>query len=118
MTDRAWESSIDLGYLVSRYRGTAERIVDDGVALVAKRALRATPKRTGQTRASQNTGRDGVRGWVAYNSAKAVPLHEKTGDRHRVGRAKFLETELVGSAATIRKRAVAEFRAATQGGGR
>lgn len=114
---REWEDGIDLAFLPELLRAPAEAAVDYGVNLVGRTSLRDTPRRTGQTAASQTTSRDGTRGRVEFHSRKALALHENTRDRHpRGGRAKFLELALVGSAAAIRKRALAEFRAAIQGG--
>ena len=120
MPDRSWDSTIDLGYLVRRYHATAVEVVTYGVDLVAKRSQRVIPRRTGRTAATESHGvhADTARGYVAYHGSKAAALHENLTDRHRRGRAKFLETELTGSAGAIRRRAVAEFRAATQGGAR
>ena len=119
MPDPSWDNTIDLGYLVTRYRDTAEGVIDYGIGLVAKGAVRDIPKDTGRTARSVTTKRTGLRGAVGFRSSKAVPLHENTSERHpRGGRAKFLETNLVGSTAAIRRRAVADFRAATQEGAR
>lgn len=115
---REWESSIDLAFVEARLRQPAERTVDYGVELVARGTDRAIPRRTGATARSQTTGRNGLTGYVAYHSRKARALHENMHVRHRRGRAKFLETTLAGSAAAIRRKALAEFRTALQQGGR
>jgi hypothetical protein len=111
-----WRTDIDLGYLARRYREAAETVVDDAVAAIAKDADRRIPRLTGETARSQNTGRAGTRGWVAYNSRKALPLHEDLTSRHRRGGPKFLEQSLAGAAERVRRKALAEFRAATTRG--
>lgn len=113
---REWDLTLDLGAVEARLRPASERAVDYGVELVARGTDRAIPRDTGRTARSQVTGRDGLTGHVAYLSSKAVPLHENTHERHRRGgRAKFLETTLAGSAAAIRRKALAELRAALGG---
>lgn len=115
---REWDNDVDLAFVEERLRQPAERTVDYGVELVARGSDRLIPRRTGETARSQDSGRNGLTGYVAYHSRKARALHENMHVRHRRGRAKFLESTLAGSAAAIRRRALAEFRAALSQGGR
>lgn len=109
---KEWTNTVDLGPVLAILDHTKPAILEQAVDVVAKKADKTIPRRTGATARTQTSGVQGGRGYVGYTSKKAVPLHERTKVRHRTGRAKWLETSLTGSAGAIRAIALREFRSA------